>query len=61
GAEGLLARRTDLKLSAIGAQELVTDEDVERLLTERRDDLPGAPLVWQAALRNLVAGLLGGT
>lgn len=61
GAEGLLARRTDLKLSAIGAQELITDEDVERLLTERRDDVPGAPLVWEAALRNLVTGLLGGT
>lgn len=59
GAEGLLARRTRMSLSGIGAQELLTDEDVERLLTERREDLPGAPLVWEAGLDALVAGLLG--
>jgi hypothetical protein len=59
GAEGLLARRTRLLVSSIGGQELITDEDVQRLRTARRDELPGQPLVWQVALRNLVAQLTG--
>jgi hypothetical protein len=59
GAEGLYPRRTRLLVSAIGGQELLSDEDVERLRSERRDDLPGRPLVWQVALRNLVAQLTG--
>lgn len=59
GAEGLLARRTNLLLSAVGAQALITDEDVETLRTARREDVPGQPLVWQAALRNLVGQLTG--
>lgn len=59
GAEGLLARRTNLLLSSVGAQALIRDEDVQSLRTRRRDDLPGRPLVWQAALRNLVAELTG--
>ena len=57
GAEGMLAQRTNIVLSGLGAQELIGPEDVERLRSARRDDLPGRPLVWQAALRNLVAGL----
>lgn len=61
GAEGLIARRTNLLLSAVGAQTLIRDEDVESVLTARRDDLPGRPLVWQAALRNLVDQLTRGT
>jgi hypothetical protein len=60
GAEGLLARRTSLVLSGFGAQELITDEDVERLRGARRDDLPGKPLVWRVAMRELVANLTGG-
>ena len=59
GAEGLFARRTGVLVTSIGAQELLTDEDVERVRTSRRDELPGRPLVWQAALRNLVAELTG--
>lgn len=59
GAEGLVARRTALMVSALGAQELIGDEDVERLRTARRDDLPGAPLVWEAALDELVGRLVG--
>lgn len=59
GAEGLLARRTGLLVSALGAQELLTDEDVQQLRTSRRDDLPGRPLVWQVALRSLMAELTG--
>jgi len=58
-AEGLLPKRTRLSLSAIGAQELITDQDVEQLRAARREDLPGRPLVWQVALRNLVAELTG--
>jgi hypothetical protein len=59
GAEGLLARRTRLLVSSVGGQELISDEDVQRLRTARRDDLPGQPLVWQVALRHLVAQLTG--
>jgi hypothetical protein len=59
GAEGLLARRTRLLVSSVGGQELISDEDVQRLRTARREDLPGQPLVWQVALRHLVAQLTG--
>jgi hypothetical protein len=59
GAEGMLAKRTRIAIRALGATELVTDDDVERLLTLRRDDLLGQPLVWQVALRNLVSQLTG--
>jgi hypothetical protein len=61
GAEGLLARRTSLPMSAIGAQRVITQDDVEALRTARRDDLAGAPLVWQQGLRALVAQLTGST
>lgn len=57
GAEGLVARRTSLLVSSVGGQALIRDEDVESLRTKRRDDLPGRPLVWQEALRSLVAEL----
>ncbi|HEX5832033.1 MAG TPA: hypothetical protein VFY16_13715 [Gemmatimonadaceae bacterium] len=59
GAEGLLARRSNLLTSGFGAQALVTDEDVARLRIARRDDLPGRPLVWQVALETLVRQLTG--
>lgn len=59
GTEGLAARRTRLLVSAIRAQELVRSEDVDRLRTARRNDLPGQPLVWQAALREMLAELTG--
>jgi hypothetical protein len=57
GAEGLIARRTSLLVSSMGGQALIRDEDVESLRTRRRDDLRGRPLVWQEALRSLVAEL----
>lgn len=57
GAEGILARRTRLLVSTIGAQELVTDDDVQALRTQRREDLPGQPLVWREAMRQLVQQL----
>jgi hypothetical protein len=56
-AEGLTARTTPLLVGAFGAQALITEEDVEHARTARRDDLPGAPPVWRAALDNLVAEL----
>jgi hypothetical protein len=59
GAEGLLARRSGVLASALGLQMLITDREVEELRAARRDDLPGQPLVWQVALRNLVVGLTG--
>jgi hypothetical protein len=56
-AEGLLARRTNIVLSGLGTQALIRPEDVERLRSERRTDLPGDPLVWQEALKALVREL----
>ncbi|HET9011033.1 MAG TPA: hypothetical protein VFN38_04425, partial [Gemmatimonadaceae bacterium] len=57
GAEGLLARRTSLVMSGMGAQALISDDDVQQLRTLRREDLEGKPLVWQVALRQLVTDL----
>lgn len=59
GAEGMLARPTNLFVGALGAQRIIADEDVETLRSARREDLPGQPLVWKIALHNLVAGLTG--
>ena len=59
GAEGLVARRTGMVVGALAAQRVITDDDVAQLRNARRGDLPGQPLVWQVALRNLVAQLAG--
>ena len=59
GAEGLLARRTSLPASALGAERLITDAEAVEARTARREDLPGRPLVWQSALRTLVTRLVG--
>ena len=59
GAEGLLAKRTSFKVSVLGAQTMVTDDDIAELRSARRTDLPGQPLVWQVGLRNLVGELTG--
>lgn len=61
GAEGMLARRTNIVLAGFGAQALITDDDVAQLRTRRRDELPGQPLVWEVALRTLVSQLTGST
>ena len=58
GAEGLMAKRSNLVMSALGAQMLVTEDDIAQLRTMRREDLPGSPLVWQVALRALVSQLV---
>ena len=59
GAEGLLAHRTPLLASALGAQALISDEDIQRLRSARREDLPGRPLTWRVAMLNLVSQLTG--
>ena len=59
GAEGVFARRTRLLVSTVGAQERLSDEDVEAARTMRRDDLPGHPVAWRVALRELVTRLTG--
>jgi hypothetical protein len=59
GAEGMLARRTPLVLSGMGAQALISDDDVKQLRTLRREDLNGQPLVWKVALRQLMSDLMG--
>lgn len=61
GAEGLMAKRSNLVMSALGAQMLVTEDDIAQLRTMRREDLAGAPLVWKVALRTLVSQLVGTT
>ena len=59
GAEGFYAHRTRLLVSAVGAQEVLRDDDVKAARALRRDDLPGQPLAWQVALRELATRLTG--
>lgn len=59
GAEGIPAQLTRLLVSAVGGQELLRAEDVEHARSHRRDEIPGQPLAWQAALRELIAQLIG--
>lgn len=59
GAEGIVAKRTRLLVSAAGGIEVLGDAAVEEVRSARREELPGAPLAWQVALRELVAQLTG--
>lgn len=59
GAEGFHARRTGILVSSIGGQDLMSDEDVNAARAGRRDDLPGSPLAWQVALRELAGRVTG--
>jgi len=54
GAEGLIARRTGMKASVAGVQEILTEDDLAALFEPPRAERP----VWHAALRSLVEGLL---
>lgn len=59
GAEGLWAVRTPFRASVVRSERLMKDEEVEFVRTElAREDLPGRPLAWQAATRDLIRGLL---
>lgn len=55
GAEGLIARRTGMTASVLGAQEVLTEADL-KALTEPAAD--GSGPVWRSALRELVTRLL---
>jgi len=57
GAEGFMALRTTLPVSAFEAQRIMVDEDVERARAVRRKDLSGQPLAWRVALCRLLGGL----
>ena len=57
GAEGIVAKRTPLLASAVGAQAMLSDADVSLVRTTRRDDLPGKPLAWRVAMQELVRQL----
>ena len=60
GAEGIIAKKTGFLQSLIDVQDLISEEEITNLLNnDRREDLPGTPLKWKAALQNLVAQLLG--
>lgn len=60
GGEGLWAVPTPFHASILGAQNLMGEEDVERIRTQLvRNDVPGSPLVWRMALRELLSQLLG--
>lgn len=59
GAEAFYPRRTRLLVSAVGGQELLTDDDVKAIQSYRREDLPGQPLAWQVAMRELVGRVTG--
>jgi hypothetical protein len=53
GAEGLLARRTGLIASALGAREVLAEDELGGLLASEGN----VPPVWRAALWDLVRGL----
>jgi hypothetical protein len=62
GAEGILLRDTPFIAQAAGAERVFDVAELQRVLSsERRDELPGAPLKLDVALANLVAQLTRGT
>jgi hypothetical protein len=61
GAEGIFAVDARLDPQALGQPGEINAEQVRAILTElRREDLPGQPMRWEAALDNLVKRLLQG-
>lgn len=61
GAEGIHAVDTPFKAQIFGLQKEIDPGEIEAVIHElRRDDLPGRPLKWEAALDNLVYRLLHG-
>ena len=57
GAEGIVAKRTPLLASAIGAQAVLSNEDVALVRTARREDIAGQPVAWRVAMQELVRQL----
>jgi len=59
GAEGIFVKKTSFVKSLIGWTDLISQEDVERIINEHlRKDLANKPLAWQVAAQNLIANLL---
>lgn len=56
GAEGILAVRTSIAASGFGLQRLITEEDVKRARSLRRDD---GRLAWKGAVCALASQLAG--
>lgn len=54
GAEGVAVRRTGMMASSLGAQEVLTEDDLAAIAKTAENGQP----VWRAALRDLVRGLL---
>jgi hypothetical protein len=60
GAEGILARDTPFAAQVFDVEKSLDDLTLQAVLTtERRKDLPGEPMKWQAALDNLLWQLRG--
>jgi hypothetical protein len=60
GAEGLFHEDTPFWAQVMELKKAIDDRTLQRLVSEeRREELPGQPLVWQAGLQNLLANLLG--
>ena len=57
GAEGILAVRTPLLASGLGAQRVLSPDDVDRARVLKDAGRPGQPLVWRAALCTLIGQL----
>lgn len=55
GAEGLIARRTGMTASVLGAQEILTEAELESLTAPAAD---GSGPVWRSALRELITRML---
>jgi len=61
GAEGIVLRDTPFVAQALDVVRSFDDQELQRVLTsERRHDLPGAPLKLDVALDNLLAQLTRG-
>jgi len=60
GAEGIIAKKTGFLKSLVDIRDLISDEEIAHVINQdRRTDLTGEPLKWEAAVQNLVAQLLG--
>lgn len=58
GGEGFYASDTLFRYQIFDVTQTIDHGKIARLVAEeRRTDLPGAPLAWEVALRNLVEGL----
>lgn len=59
GAEGITGSDSPFWVQVLEAGRDIGDESLARVLhTERRDDVPGAPLAWQVAADQLLWNLL---